>query len=56
MKMLTGLLPPSAGEATIFDRSVDTADIQSRYQVGYMSQLFTLYRDLIQERTKETTE
>ena len=46
MKMLTGLLPASAGEAELFDRPVDATDVQQRYHVGYMSQSFSLYAEL----------
>jgi ribosome-dependent ATPase len=46
MKMLTGLLPPSAGEATLFGRPVDAADIETRQRIGYMSQSFSLYAEL----------
>ncbi|HUK10931.1 MAG TPA: ribosome-associated ATPase/putative transporter RbbA [Stellaceae bacterium] len=46
MKMLTGLLPPSAGEALLFGRPVDAHDLQSRMRVGYMSQSFSLYTEL----------
>jgi ribosome-dependent ATPase len=46
MKMLTGLLPPSEGEAELFGHAVDAADPASRRQVGYMSQSFSLYGEL----------
>ena len=46
MKMLTGLLPPSAGEALLFGKALDANDISSRYRVGYMSQSFSLYTEL----------
>ncbi len=46
MKMLTGLLPPSEGEALIFGRSMDASDRESRRRVGYMSQAFSLYGEL----------
>jgi ribosome-dependent ATPase len=46
MKMLTGLLPATAGQAELFGRPVDASDIQLRYQVGYMSQSFSLYTEL----------
>jgi ribosome-dependent ATPase len=42
MKMLTGLLPASGGEALLFGKPVDT----SRRRVGYMSQSFSLYTEL----------
>lgn len=46
MKMLTGLLPPSAGEALIFGRSMEAGNHESRSRVGYMSQAFSLYGEL----------
>ncbi len=46
MKMLTGLLSPSAGEALLFGKVLDADDISSRYRVGYMSQSFSLYTEL----------
>jgi ribosome-dependent ATPase len=46
MKMLTGLLPPTEGTALLFGESVDAHDIESRRQVGFMSQAFSLYTEL----------
>jgi ribosome-dependent ATPase len=46
MKMLTGLLPASAGVARLFGREVDPRDIEVRRRVGYMSQAFSLYSEL----------
>ncbi|MGA2128513.1 MAG: ribosome-associated ATPase/putative transporter RbbA [Xanthobacteraceae bacterium] len=46
MKMLTGLLAPSEGEALLFGQPLDAADMRSRYRVGYMSQSFSLYAEL----------
>ncbi|WP_144729596.1 ribosome-associated ATPase/putative transporter RbbA [Extensimonas perlucida] len=46
MKMLTGLLPPSEGEAWLFGQEVDAHDIATRRRVGYMSQAFSLYSEL----------
>ena len=46
MKMLTGLLPASAGEAWLFGSAVDSNDIGTRRRVGYMSQAFSLYSEL----------
>ncbi|WP_193175348.1 ribosome-associated ATPase/putative transporter RbbA [Oricola nitratireducens] len=46
MKMLTGLLPASDGEAWIFGRPVDAQDPQARRRVGFMSQSFSLYGEL----------
>lgn len=46
MKMLTGLLPASSGEALLFGQTVDPRDMATRRRVGYMSQAFSLYSEL----------
>ena len=46
MKMLTGLLAPSEGEALLFGKPLDARDIAARNRVGYMSQSFSLYAEL----------
>ncbi len=46
MKMLTGLLPASEGQAWLFGQEVDPRDINTRRRVGYMSQAFSLYGEL----------
>lgn len=46
MKMLTGLLPASEGEAWLFGQPVNPRDIETRRRVGYMSQAFSLYSEL----------
>jgi len=46
MKMLTGLLQASEGEAWLFGKKVDSGDIDTRRRVGYMSQAFSLYGEL----------
>ncbi len=46
MRMLTGLLPATAGTAFLFGRRVDATDMSMRYRVGYMSQVFSLYLEL----------
>jgi ribosome-dependent ATPase len=46
MKMLTGLLPPTEGEALLLGKPLDSSDMSSRYRVGYMSQSFSLYTEL----------
>ncbi|MCG3201755.1 MAG: Ribosome-associated ATPase [Gammaproteobacteria bacterium] len=46
MKMLTGLLPATDGEALLFGHAVDTRDMGTRRRVGYMSQSFSLYTEL----------
>ena len=46
MKMLTGLLPATEGEALLFGKTVDVHDINTRRQIGYMSQSFSLYEEL----------
>ena len=46
MKMLTGLLPFSEGEAWLLGKPVDPTDMAIRMRVGYMSQSFSLYSEL----------
>ena len=46
MKMLTGLLPATAGSARLFGRALDPRDMSVRRRVGYMSQAFSLYTEL----------
>jgi ribosome-dependent ATPase len=46
MKMLTGLLPATEGEAKLFGEPVDANDLATRNRVGYMSQAFSLYGEL----------
>ncbi|BBE72374.1 ribosome-associated ATPase/putative transporter RbbA [Oharaeibacter diazotrophicus] len=46
MKMLTGLLEATEGRAELFGRPVAGADLESRLDVGYMSQGFSLYEEL----------
>ena len=46
MKMLTGLLPASAGWAKLFGSPMAAGDMEMRRNVGYMSQAFSLYGEL----------
>jgi ribosome-dependent ATPase len=46
MKMLTGLLPATEGEAYLFGKPVDAGNLDTRKRVGYMSQAFSLYGEL----------
>lgn len=46
MKMLTGLLEPSSGEASLFGQPAGQRDAAARRRVGYMSQGFSLYQEL----------
>ncbi len=46
MKMLTGLLPASEGQALLFGQPVAAHDMATRRRVGYMSQAFSLYGEL----------
>ena len=53
MKMLTGLLPATNGEAFLFGKRVDAKDIEIRKRVGYMSQSFSLYNELTVKQNLE---
>ncbi|MDI9856614.1 ribosome-associated ATPase/putative transporter RbbA [Comamonas sp. 17RB] len=50
MKMLTGLMPASEGQAWLFGKAVNPNDIATRKRVGYMSQAFSLYGELTVEQ------
>jgi ribosome-dependent ATPase len=46
MKMLTGLLPPTEGTASVFGQSVEAGSMEVRKNLGYMTQAFSLYGEL----------
>lgn len=46
IKMLTGILPPSAGSARVAQADVRRADREVKQRIGYMSQAFSLYTEL----------
>src|SRR5512142_1756961 len=46
MKMLTGLLPPTEGTALLNGQPVKGGDVESRRNVGFMTQAFSLYTEL----------
>ncbi len=46
MKMLTGLLPPTEGSATLFGHSVEAGSMEVRNNLGYMTQAFSLWEEL----------
>ncbi|MCC6461132.1 MAG: ABC transporter ATP-binding protein [Saprospiraceae bacterium] len=46
LKMLTGLLSPSSGKATVASFDVWRQPEQVKRRIGYMSQKFSLYEDL----------
>jgi ABC-2 type transport system ATP-binding protein len=49
IKMLTGLLRPTSGRATVAGLDIVSSTEQVRRRIGYMSQLFSLYGDLTVE-------
>ncbi len=46
MRMLTGLLTPTEGEAKLFGQKLDAENLETRLHIGYMTQLFSLYNEL----------
>ncbi|NOD62066.1 MULTISPECIES: ABC transporter ATP-binding protein [unclassified Ruegeria] len=46
MRMLTGLLTPSSGAISVLDRSMPEAAEPLKNEIGYMTQIFSYYRDL----------
>ena len=49
IKMLTGLVPPTAGRGLVAGLDIATQRTEIRRNIGYMSQLFSLYGDLTVE-------
>jgi ABC-2 type transport system ATP-binding protein len=53
IKMLTGILPPSAGEGQVAGADMRNAAQTIKERIGYMSQAFSLYLDLtVQENIR----
>ncbi len=46
MRMLTGLLPATEGEAKLFGKPISGDTMEVRKNLGYMTQLFSLYNEL----------
>ena len=46
MRMLTGLIPATEGEAKLFGKPVSDDNMAVRQNLGYMTQLFSLYSEL----------
>ena len=53
MKVLTGLLTASEGEARLFGHPLDARDMATRGRVGFMTQAFSLYGELSVRRNLE---
>ncbi|MBQ4106489.1 MAG: ribosome-associated ATPase/putative transporter RbbA [Lentisphaeria bacterium] len=46
MRMLTGLQPATEGTAKLFGTPIDGQSLETRKNLGYMTQLFSLYNEL----------
>ena len=46
MKMLTGLLEATEGDAILLGKPIDAGGLDTKMRVGYMSQAFSLYEEL----------
>lgn len=46
MRMLTGLLTPSSGAISVLDKSMPAAAEKLKNEIGYMTQIFSYFRDL----------
>ena len=46
MKMLTGFLPATSGSCKLFGQPMGSDDMETRRNVGYMTQAFSLYGEL----------
>ena len=53
IRMLCGLMAPTAGAATVAGHDVAVAPMKVKSSIGYMSQKFSLYRDLVLEHNLE---
>jgi len=53
IRMLCGLLEPSGGSATVAGHEVGREPMRVKASIGYMSQKFSLYRDLVAEHNLE---
>ncbi|MDO8784775.1 MAG: ABC transporter ATP-binding protein [Syntrophales bacterium] len=53
IKMLCGLFPPTAGRAEVGGYDIATHPRQVKKNIGYMSQLFSLYPDLTVEQNMD---
>jgi len=49
IRMLCGILPPTSGEGRVAGLDIYTQREQIKWQIGYMSQKFSLYEDLTVE-------
>jgi ABC-2 type transport system ATP-binding protein len=49
IRMLCGILPPTSGEGKVAGLDIHTQREQIKWQIGYMSQKFSLYEDLTVE-------
>jgi ribosome-dependent ATPase len=53
MKMLVGFLPATSGTCKLFGEPMGSNDMQARLNVGYMTQVFSLYGELTVQQNLE---
>ncbi len=55
MKIITGYLPPDAGEVFVNEQEISTKNLEPRYEIGYLPEHNPLYTDLYVKEFLELT-